>query len=64
MELAAYRIVQESLTNALKHAGPGRAEVRVEYGRRLVIDVSARSAGTAPGCRAAAAGWSGCASAR
>lgn len=40
VELAAYRIVQESLTNALKHAGPGRAEVRVEYApRRLVIDV-------------------------
>lgn len=31
VELAAYRIVQESLTNALKHAGPGRVEVRVEH---------------------------------
>ncbi|MEU8342610.1 histidine kinase [Spirillospora sp. NPDC048832] len=39
VELAAYRIVQESLTNALKHGGPGRAEVRVRYGPRLVIDV-------------------------
>ncbi|MBO1336224.1 sensor histidine kinase [Streptomyces sp. VRA16 Mangrove soil] len=28
--LAAYRIVQESLTNALKHAAPGRVTVEVE----------------------------------
>ena len=27
VELAAYRIVQESLTNALKHAAPGRVSV-------------------------------------
>ncbi|MFD7281861.1 sensor histidine kinase [Streptomyces sp. NPDC059862] len=27
VELAAYRIVQESLTNALKHAGPGRVTI-------------------------------------
>ncbi|MET8469454.1 histidine kinase [Streptomyces sp. NPDC006422] len=30
VELAAYRIVQESLTNALKHAGPGRVVVLVD----------------------------------
>ncbi|MDX6556814.1 MAG: hypothetical protein QOD86_3009 [Miltoncostaeaceae bacterium] len=32
IELSAYRIVQEGLTNALKHAGPARARVRVRYG--------------------------------
>jgi signal transduction histidine kinase len=31
-ELSAYRIVQEALTNALKHAGEARASVRVHYG--------------------------------
>jgi signal transduction histidine kinase len=32
IELSAYRIVQEALTNALKHAGEARAEVHVRYG--------------------------------
>ncbi|RNG28879.1 sensor histidine kinase [Streptomyces botrytidirepellens] len=31
VELAAYRIVQESLTNALKHAGPGRVDVTLTH---------------------------------
>jgi signal transduction histidine kinase len=42
LALAAYRIVQEALTNVLKHAGPGAsAEVRVRYaadGLRLRLD--------------------------
>jgi signal transduction histidine kinase len=33
VDLSAYRIVQEALTNALKHAGPARARVRVRYRR-------------------------------
>jgi signal transduction histidine kinase len=32
IELSAYRIVQEALTNALKHAGQARAAVHVRYG--------------------------------
>jgi signal transduction histidine kinase len=40
-DLAAYRIVQEALTNTLRHAGPARATVRVSYTTRdLVVDVS------------------------
>jgi signal transduction histidine kinase len=31
-DLAAYRIVQESLTNVTRHAGPARATVLVRYG--------------------------------
>ena len=32
VDLAAYRVVQEALTNALKHAGAARAEVSIRYG--------------------------------
>ncbi len=32
VELAAYRIVQESLTNVRRHAGPASATVRLTYG--------------------------------
>ena len=32
VDLAAYRIIQEALTNALKHAGPASARVLVRYG--------------------------------
>ncbi|MDQ3980484.1 MAG: sensor histidine kinase [Actinomycetota bacterium] len=32
VDLAAYRIVQEALTNVVRHAGPAAATVRVAYG--------------------------------
>jgi len=41
VELAAYRLVQEALTNALKHAGPTQARVVVQYSEdRLDIEVT------------------------
>jgi len=40
LELAAYRVVQEALTNAVKHAPGRRTVVRVRYGQELSIDVS------------------------
>jgi signal transduction histidine kinase len=41
IELSAYRIVQEALTNALKHAGDARASVHVRYGRdSLELEIS------------------------
>lgn len=46
-ELAAYRIVQEALTNAMKHAGPAAAvDVRLTYSSTgLEIDVADDGAG-------------------
>jgi signal transduction histidine kinase len=41
VDLAAYRIVQESLTNALRHAGPASATVTVSYlSDALVLEVA------------------------
>jgi signal transduction histidine kinase len=39
-DLAAYRIVQESLTNVIRHAGPATADVKVTYeDGRVLIEV-------------------------
>ena len=48
VDLSAYRIVQEALTNALKHAGPARARVVVRYAADAVeLEVSDDGAGVA-----------------
>ena len=36
LDLSAFRIVQEALTNTLKHAGPAEAQVTVRYAGRAV----------------------------
>ena len=46
VDLSAYRIVQEALTNALKHAGPASARVTVRYGRDE-LDIEVADDGTA-----------------
>lgn len=46
VDLFAYRIVQEALTNVLKHAGPGtRAEVRLDADARNEIVIGVRDDG-------------------
>lgn len=47
-EMAAYRIVQEALTNVIKHAGrPARAVVKVHYGPDVIrIEVNDDGVGT------------------
>jgi len=50
VDLSAYRIAQEALTNALKHAGPAHARVLVRYGAREVgieVEDDGRGAPTA-----------------
>jgi signal transduction histidine kinase len=47
IELSAYRIVQEALTNALKHAGRAHAAVRVRYGLdALELEITNDGGGT------------------
>lgn len=58
-DVAAYRIVQEALTNVIKHAGPAAVTVRLRYGVSSldieVTDDGGQAQGLAAG-RAAAAG--------
>ena len=63
-ELSVYRIVQEALTNALKHAGPTHAHVQIRRNRQaLTIDVIDGGCGNPNrDSPASATAWSGCAS--
>ncbi|HUZ01431.1 MAG TPA: sensor histidine kinase, partial [Thermomicrobiaceae bacterium] len=47
VDLAAYRIVQESLTNVARHAGPATATVRLAY-RADALDIAIEDDGCAP----------------
>jgi signal transduction histidine kinase len=58
VDLSAYRIVQEALTNALKHAGPARALVLVRYGGSD-LELEIRDNGAGAGGAATGAGLAG-----
>ena len=55
LELSAYRVVQESLTNSLKHAGPARATIRLDY-RADVLEVEVSDDGRGAAVAATAGG--------
>jgi signal transduction histidine kinase len=42
---AVYRLVQEALTNVLRHAGPTAAEVAIGYGDEVAVEVRDHGAG-------------------
>jgi signal transduction histidine kinase len=50
VDLSAYRIVQEALTNVVKHAGPARAQVTIRYrDQEVMVEVTDDGRGvTAP----------------
>jgi signal transduction histidine kinase len=58
IDLAAYRIVQEALTNTLRHAGPARAEVIVRY-QDHAVELEVLDDGRGAGSHAAADAGSG-----
>jgi signal transduction histidine kinase len=61
LDLAAYRVIQEGLTNVIKHAGKSRTLVRLDY-READLVVEVADAGrpiAAPGPAAAAVPGSG-----
>lgn len=60
IDLVAFRIVQEALTNSIKHAGPARATVTVTFSKdRLELEVCDDGRGASPKPSAEAGGGHG-----
>jgi signal transduction histidine kinase len=57
VDLAAYRIVQEALTNVARHSGPADARVRLAFGAgEIVVEVTDDGRGAAAGTPSDGAG--------
>jgi signal transduction histidine kinase len=57
VDLAAYRVIQEALTNVMKHAGMARTLVAIDYQTDgLTIDIADKGSSLRPGSRSAVAG--------
>jgi signal transduction histidine kinase len=63
LDLCAYRIVQEALTNAIKHAAPARARVCVRW-RQSALELEISDDGRGPGAISGASGGHGIAGMR
>lgn len=55
VDLAAYRVIQEALTNTLRHAAATRAHVRLHH-RDDRVELEVRDDGQGPACWACASG--------
>ena len=50
LDLAAFRVVQEALTNVIRHAGQARAEIRLDYRPdELVVEIADDGTGGSAG---------------
>lgn len=58
LDLTAYRVLQEALTNVLKHAPSASPELRIVYGERELL-LSVTDEGSAPAHQPAAVGGNG-----
>jgi signal transduction histidine kinase len=59
VELAAYRIVQEALTNVTRHAQASCVTVRIEHGDDVVIEIVDDGIGSLAGAGSGIAGMRG-----
>lgn len=60
LDIAAYRILQESITNVIRHAGPSRVAIGVHYGdSELLISVADDGRGTSPDMNGSGRGIAG-----